>query len=176
MGEIPTDNLAFARIQLRTTVLLTVSFFVCVLAVCEDVLGELTALLQVLNHRRTMALIGSVDPALCETVAKLATQRGKAFITWSCPQVTFCVRVDSTLARLRAGGVEVRMPAEVGAFLQNVQTITRSQSASYSKGDSCLGLKGRDVDNSLLCSTEIRNEWSITSACQGVDGENCATF
>ncbi|KDR17127.1 Retinal guanylyl cyclase 2, partial [Zootermopsis nevadensis] len=55
-------------------------------AVCEDRLGGLTALLEALTDRSTTALIGSVDPVLCETVAKLAARRTKSFITWSCPQ------------------------------------------------------------------------------------------
>jgi hypothetical protein len=65
--------------------------FVYVSVVCEDVLGELTALLKALGDSSTTALVGSVDPALCETVAKVATQRTKSFITWSCPQVNICV-------------------------------------------------------------------------------------
>jgi hypothetical protein len=48
---------------------------------------ELTALLEALSDSSTTALIGSVEPALCETVAKLATHRKKPFITWSCQQV-----------------------------------------------------------------------------------------
>lgn len=54
-------------------------------------LGGLTALLEALTDRSTTALIGSVDPVLCETVAKLATHRTKSFITWSCPQVNILV-------------------------------------------------------------------------------------
>jgi hypothetical protein len=50
-------------------------------------LGGLEALLEALADGRTTALIGSVDPVLCETVAKLAARRTKSFITWSCPQV-----------------------------------------------------------------------------------------
>jgi len=69
---------------------------VYVSVVCEDVLGELTALLEALSDRSTTALVGSVDPALCETVAKVATHRKKTFITWSCPQVNFCVGLDCT--------------------------------------------------------------------------------
>jgi hypothetical protein len=61
----------------------------CVSAVCEDMLGGLTALLGALTGRSTTALIGSVDPALCETVAKLAARQSKFFITWSCPQVNY---------------------------------------------------------------------------------------
>jgi hypothetical protein len=53
--------------------------------------GGLTALLEALADSSTTALIGSVDPAMCETVAKLATHRRKSFITWSCPQVNILV-------------------------------------------------------------------------------------
>ncbi|PSN34800.1 hypothetical protein C0J52_24937 [Blattella germanica] len=55
-------------------------------AVCEDMLGGLTALLEALANSSTTALIGSVDPVLCETVAKLAAHKSKSFVTWSCPQ------------------------------------------------------------------------------------------
>lgn len=61
--------------------------FVFVSVVCEDMHRELTALLEALSDSSTTALIGSVEPALCETVAKLATHRKKPFITWSCQQV-----------------------------------------------------------------------------------------
>lgn len=88
MGEIRTGESAFAGIQMTATVVCTV-FFVYVSVVCEDVLGELTALLEALSDTSTTALVGSVDPALCETVAKVATHRTKSFITWSCPQVHF---------------------------------------------------------------------------------------
>jgi hypothetical protein len=56
-------------------------------AVCEDILHGLKTLTEVLNDSRTKALIGSMDPLLCETVAGLANRRVKLFITWSCQQV-----------------------------------------------------------------------------------------
>jgi hypothetical protein len=64
---------------------------VFVSVVCTDMLGGLTALLEALTDSSTTALIGSVDPVLCETVAKLATHRSKSFITWSCPQVDILI-------------------------------------------------------------------------------------
>jgi hypothetical protein len=65
-------------------------------------LGGLTVLLEALTDSRTMALIGSVDPVLCETVAKLATHRTKSFITWSCPQVNILVVTCNA-----TGGIEL---------------------------------------------------------------------
>jgi hypothetical protein len=93
--EIRTSESAFARDSNDEHCCLY-RLFMYVSVVCEDVLGELTALLEALNDSSTTALVGSVDPALCETVATVATHRTKSFITWSCPQVNICVGLDCT--------------------------------------------------------------------------------
>jgi hypothetical protein len=64
-------------------------------------LGGLTALLEALTDSSTTALIGSVDPVLCETVAKLATHRTKSFITWSCPQVNILVVTCTATGKIK---------------------------------------------------------------------------
>lgn len=54
---------------------------------CDDAYHVMSVLMHELKDQRTVAVIGSTEPFLCETISKIADANQKPFIAWNCPQV-----------------------------------------------------------------------------------------
>jgi hypothetical protein len=88
-------------------------------------LGGLTALLGALTDSSTTALIGSMDPVLCEAVAKLATHRNKSFITWSCPQVNVLVVTCTVIGGIKLYTASLPLSKMLGITRRKLLFICR---------------------------------------------------
>ena len=54
---------------------------------CTNNLLVRTILMKEMEDEQTVAIIGSTEPFLCDTISKFTDESKKLFVSWNCPQV-----------------------------------------------------------------------------------------
>lgn len=55
---------------------------------CNDSFLILPMLVKEIEDQRTVAVVGTTEPFLCDIISKLVEVYGKLFIAWNCPEVS----------------------------------------------------------------------------------------